>query len=207
MRNRKLLLAAAFLLAGTAPMLAAQPAHRAPAAKAQYGAWGIDLTARDTAVKPGDDFWAYANQAFVRAHPIPADKTSYGVGDVLDDQIQNQLRDIVEHAPNDAAGRQISTLYASWMDEAGVEARGTAPLQPWLARINAVHDKAALVRLFAAPGYAAPFGLQILPDPANTTRYTAGVGQGGLGLPGRDYYLREGADFDRIRAAYRDYLI
>ena len=204
MRNRKLLLAA-LLLAGAAPVLAA-PA--APAGHhAQYGAWGIDLTARDTAVRPGDDFWAYANQAFVRAHPIPADKTSYGVGDVLDDQIQTQLRDIVEHAPNDAAGRQISTLYASWMDEAGIEARGTAPLRPWLDRINAVRDKAGLIQLFAAPGYASPIGLQILPDPADTTRYIAAAGQGGLGLPGRDYYLREGADFDRIRAAYRDYLI
>ena len=127
MLSRKLLLAAALLLAGTAPVLAAQPGRPA-AARAQYGDWGIDLTARDTSVRPGDDFWAYANQAFVRAHPIPADKTSYGVGDVLDDQIQNQLRDIVEHAPNDAAGRQVATLYASWMDEAGIEARGTAPL-------------------------------------------------------------------------------
>ena len=209
MQSRKLLLAAALLLAGTAPVLA-QPAHRPPTAaagRAQYGDWGIDLAARDTSVRPGDDFWAYANQAFVRAHPIPADKTSYGVGDVLDDQIQNQLRDIVEHAPNDAAGRQVSTLYASWMDVAGIEARGTAPLQPWLARINAVTDKAGLIRLFAAPGYASPLGLQILPDPANTTRYIAAVGQSGLGLPGRDYYLHEGADFDRIRAAYRAYLI
>src|SRR5437868_15509434 len=128
MQSRKLLLAAALLLAGTAPVLAgAQPAHRpAAAARAQYGDWGIDLAARDMAVKPGDDFWAYANQAFVRAHPIPADKTSYGVGDVLDDQIQTQLRNIVEHAPNDAAGRQVSTLYASWVAEAGIEARGTA---------------------------------------------------------------------------------
>ena len=208
MRNRKLLLAAAFLLAGTAPMLAgaAQSGH-APAGKAQYGAWGVDLAGRDLSVKPGDDFWAYANQTFMRTHPIPADKTSYGLGDVLDDQIQTQLRDIVEHAPNDAAGRQVSTLYASWMDERGIEARGTAPLQPWLARINAVTDKAGLIRLFAAPGYASPLGLQILPDPANTTRYIAAVGQGGLGLPGRDYYLREGADFDRIRTAYRDYLV
>jgi endothelin-converting enzyme/putative endopeptidase len=209
MRNRKLLLATAILLAGAAPVIlgAAQPARHTAAAKAQYGDWGIDLAGRDLAVRPGDDFWAYANQAFMRAHPIPADKNSYGLGDVLDDQIQSQLRDIVEHAPNDAAGRQISTLYASWMDQAGIEARGTAPLRPWLDRIAAVRDKAGLIRLFAAPGYSSPLGLQILPDPADTSRYIAAVGQSGLGLPGRDYYLREGADFDRIRAAYRDYLI
>ena len=209
MHSRKLLLAAALLLAGTAPVIvmAAQPARHAPAARAQYGAWGVDLTARDPAVKPGDDFWAYANQAFVRAHPIPADKTSYGVGDVLSDQIEQQLRAIVEHAPGDPAGRQVASLYASWMDQAGIEARGTAPLRPYLDRISAVRDKAGLIRLFAAPGFASPLGLQILPDPANTTRYIAAVGQGGLGLPGRDYYLREGADFDRIRTAYRAYLV
>src|SRR5207253_5294046 len=123
---------------------------------------------------------------------IPADKTSYGVGDVLADQIEQQLRAIVEHAPGDPAGRQVASLYASWMDQAGIEARGTAPLRPYLDRISAVRDKAGLIRLFAAPGFASPLGLQILPDPANTTRYIAAVGQGGLGLPGRDYYLREG---------------
>ena len=207
MHSRKRFLAAALLLAGAAPMLvAAQPSRPAPG-RAQYGAWGVDLAGRDLSVKPGDDFWAYANQAFVRAHPIPADKNSYGLGDVLDDQIQSQLRDIVEHAPATPAGRQVSTLYASWMDQAGIEARGTAPLRPWLDRINAVSDKAGLIRLFAAPGYASPLGFQILPDPADTTRYIAAVGQGGLGLPGRDYYLRDGADFDRIRTAYRDYLV
>src|SRR6218665_2193353 len=211
MRNRKLLLAASLLLAGAAPMFvaAAQPARSAPATKGrpQYGSWGVDLTARDLSVKPGDDFWAYANQSFVRANPIPADRTSYGVGDVLDQQIQAQLRDIVEHAPNDAAGRQVSTLYASWMDEAGTEARGPAPLRPWLDRIDAVRDKAGLIRLFAAPGFASPLGLQILPDPADTSRYIAAGGQSGLGLPGRGYYVGEGADFDRIRTAYRAYLI
>src|SRR3954471_12538582 len=88
MRNRKFLFAAV-LLAGAAPILAsaAQP-NRPAAGHAQYGNWGVDLAGRDLSVKPGDDFWAYANQTFMRTHPIPADKTSYGLGDVLDDQIQ-----------------------------------------------------------------------------------------------------------------------
>src|SRR3954470_15923575 len=115
MRNRKFMFAA-LLLAGAAPVLAAAQPARPAAGHAQYGDWGVDLAGRDLSVKPGDDFWAYANQAFVRAHPIPADKNSYGLGDVLDDQIQNQLRAIVEHAPATPAGRQVSTLYASWMD-------------------------------------------------------------------------------------------
>jgi len=207
-------LATALLLAGTAPVLAqtstaSRPAAPAAAAAArpQYGNFGVDLDGRDLSVRPGDDFWAHANQGFMRAHPIPADRTSYGLGDVLSEQIELQLRDIVEHPSGDAASRQVADFYASWMDEAGIEARGTAPLRPYLDRIAAVRDKAGLIALFAAPGFASPIGLGVLPDPADPTHYVATANQAGLGMPGRDYYLREGADYDRYRAAYRNYLV
>jgi endothelin-converting enzyme/putative endopeptidase len=207
--THRLLPLAALLLATAAP-LAAQPAP-APAATpshhAQYGDFGIDLSARDLSVRPGDDFWAYANQSYMRAHPIPADRTSYGVDAVLGEQIEQQLRDIVDHPGADAASRQVADFYASWMDEAGIEARGTAPLRPYLDRINAVHDRAGLLALFATPGFASPVDIGIFADPADTTRYTVGAEQGGLGMPGRDYYLRQGADYDRFRAAYRAYLV
>jgi endothelin-converting enzyme/putative endopeptidase len=204
-------LSTALLLAGTAPVLAqpAAPAATAAASAAhpQYGDFGVDLAGRDLSVHPGDDFWNYANQGYMRAHPIPADRTSYGLGDVLSEQIELQLRDIVEHPSGDPASRQVADFYASWMDEAGIEARGTAPLRPYLDRIAAVHDKAGLITLFAAPGFASPINIGILPDPADPTHYVATANQGGLGMPGRDYYLREGADYDRYRAAYRNYLI
>jgi putative endopeptidase len=209
MTSRFVPLAAALLLAGVAPVLAA-PAHHAaaPAAgHAQYGAFGIDLSARDTSVHPGDDFWSYANAGFMRAHPIPADRTTYGVGDVLEEQIEGQIRDIVDHPGADAASRQVADFYASWMDQAGIEARGTAPLRPYLDRINAVHDRAGLLALFAVPGYSSPIDIGIIPDPADTTHYVAFASQSGLGMPGRDYYLRAGADYDRYRAAYRTYLV
>jgi putative endopeptidase len=206
MTRRLFPLATALLLAGAAP-LCAQPATAPAAGHAAYGDFGIDLAARDMSVRPGDDFWSYANQAFVRAHPIPADKTTYGVGDVLQDQIEQQLRDIVDHPGSDVASRQVADFYASWMDEAGIEARGTAPLRPYLARIDAVHDRAGLLALFATPGYASPISVGILADPADTSRYTVAAEQAGLGMPGRDYYLRQGADYDRYRAAYRAYLI
>jgi putative endopeptidase len=203
-------LATALLLAGTAPVIAQPAAPAAAAASAahpQYGSFGVDLAGRDLSVHPGDDFWNYANQGYMRAHPIPADRTSYGLGDVLAEQIEVQLRDIVEHPSGDPASRQVADFYASWMDEAGIEARGTAPLRPYLDRIAAVHDKAGLITLFATPGFASPINLGILPDPADPTHYVATSNQGGLGMPGRDYYLREGADYDRFRAAYRAYLI
>src|SRR3954469_3070667 len=204
MKKRLFPLATALFLAGTAPVLA----QTAPAAAhPQYGSFGVDLGARDLSVRPGDDFWNYANQGFMRAHPIPADRNTYGLGDVLSEQIEQQLREIVEHPSADAASRQVADFYASWMDEAGIEARGTAPLRPYLDRIAAVHDKAGLIALFATPGFASPINIGIQPNPADPTHYAPTANQGGLGMPGRDYYLREGADYDRYRAAYRAYLI
>ena len=93
------------------------------------------------------------------------------------------------------------------MDEAGIEARGTAPLKPYLARIASVSSRTDLVKLFAAPGYMSPVGIGILPDPADPTRYIAAAGQSGLGLPNRDYYLLQGEKYDTIRAAYRAYVV
>ncbi len=206
MNKSPVALLAAILLAGTAPLLA-QPAN-APAAP-RYGAWGVDLAARDPAIKPGDDFWRYANNNWFRSHPIPADRTSWGVSPMLSEDVETQLRDIVETAgrANDPVSRQVADFYASYMDEAGIEARGTAPLRPYLDRIAAARTRDDLVTLFATPGYASPIGLGIIPDPADPTRYIAFASQAGLGMPNRDYYLREGADYDRYRAAYRNYVI
>jgi endothelin-converting enzyme/putative endopeptidase len=212
------------LLAGTAPLLAQpaartkqqpaaqtkqQPAARGSAAQ-RYGSWGVDLTARDPSIRPGDDFWRHANNRWFQANPIPADRTSWGVGSVLGEDVEQQLRAIVQEAgaraSTDPVARQVSDLYASWMDEAGIEARGTAPLQPYLSRIAAANSRDDLVRLFATPGFPSPVGLGITPNPADPTRYVAGVTQAGLGLPNRTYYLNEGAQFDRYRTAYREYV-
>jgi endothelin-converting enzyme/putative endopeptidase len=213
MNKSRIALAAAILLAGAAPILAQPAANRAaaPATKAQYGNWGVDLAARDLTVRPGDDFWRYANNAWFQANPIPADRVGWGVGTVLSEDVERQLRTIVEEAGQNAAtdpvARQVSDLYASWMDEAGIEARGAAVLQPYLARIAAAQTRDDLVRLFALPGFPSPVGVGITPNPADPTHYVAGAGQGGLGMPNRDYYLREGAPFDGYRTAYRDYII
>jgi len=213
MSKNRVALATALLLAGAAPLVAqpaADPAAAArPAAKARYGAWGVDLDARDPAVKPGDDFWRHANNKWFRAHPIPPERTSYGVGVVLAEELEQQQRAILETAGRSSspADRQVADLYASYMDEAGIEARGLAPLRPYLGRIEAVRSRADLLRLFATPGFMSPVGIGILPNPADPTRYVAFAGQSGLGMPGRDYYLRDGETFERARAAYRAYIV
>ena len=211
MPNRKFLLAASLLLASAAPVLAAtaQPARPAAAGKAQYGSFGVDLAARDLAVKPGDDFFRYANGTWLRTTQIPADRTSWSLWTVLSEDIERQVRAIVTEGATsrDPGQRKVADFYAAWMDEAGIEARGTAPLQPWLQRIAAIRNRADLIAVFATPGYTAPVGVGIIPDLANPTRYTAIAGQSGLGMPNRDYYLREGAQYDGYRTAYRAYVV
>jgi endothelin-converting enzyme/putative endopeptidase len=205
MKTSRIAILAAALLAGAAPL----GAQSADPAAGRYGAWGVDLSARDPAIRPGDDFWRYGNNRWFAANPIPADRTGWGVSTVLAQDVEGQLREIVETAgrANDPVSRQVAAMYASWMDVDGIEARGLTPARPWLDRIAAASSKDDLLRLFATPGYPSPIGIGILPNPADPTRYVAFASQSGLGMPNRDYYLREGADYDRFRAAYRAYVI
>jgi putative endopeptidase len=210
MKTSRHALAAALLLAGAAPIFAQADTEAATvqaAGKAHYGNWGVDLDGRDLAVKAGDDFYRHASNSWFRNNPIPADRNSYSLWTVLDQEIERQVRAIVEGGGSDPVARQVGDFYASWMDEAAIEARGLSAAQPHLDRIAAVTDRAGLLRLFATPGFPVPIGVGILPDPADPTRYTASVEQAGLGMPNRDYYLREGEQYDRYRAAYRDYVV
>lgn len=205
MRNKSMLLVGLALLSPFA--IAAQTAI--PPIESRFGAWGVDLSGRDMAVKPGDDFWRHANGTWFRQNPIPADRTSWGVGPMLSQDVDAQVRTIMETAgqSGNPTDRQVADLYAAFMDEAGIEARGLAPLRPHLARVAQVRTKEDMLRLFGEPGFASPVSVGIIPNPADPTRYIAAAGQSGLGMGARDFYLREGANFDRIRAAYRDYII
>lgn len=194
-----------------APQPAAAATATAPATHARFGAIGLDRTAGDPSIKPGDDFWTYANGGWNRRTEIAADRTSAGFATNLSDEAEQQVRDILTDlaahpATYGRSGQQVGDMYASWMDTAGIEARGTAPLRPYLARIAAVHDKAGLQVLFATQGYAGPVGFGILPNLADPTHYTAAAGQGSLGMGGRDNYLLPGATYDANRAAYRRYV-
>ncbi|MBY0582642.1 MAG: M13 family metallopeptidase [Sphingomonas sp.] len=186
------------------------PAATTPAAKARYGSFGIDLSANDPALKAGDDFWTYANGKWAARTPIPADKSSVGYGNILTDEAEANVRLILDDMAKNpskygATGKQVGDFYASWMDEAGIEAKGTKPLQPYLDKIAAVKDLTDLQTLFASVGYESPVGIGIFPDLANPTRYTAAAGQGGLGMA-RDNYLLPGDKYDAYRKAYRGYI-
>ncbi|MDR2216601.1 MAG: M13 family metallopeptidase [Nevskiaceae bacterium] len=201
--------------AGVAALLGACSSSQSPATasapKAVLGTFGVDLANRDEAVKPGDDFFDYANGKWLASFQMPADKARFGAFDQLAEQSETDVRAIVDEllANPPAAGStpaKVADLYAGWMDEAAIESRGIEPLQPYLQQINAVRDRAGLLKLMGSPEFAAPFGVEIDADPQDPTRYLVWIGQEGLGMPNRDYYLREGAAFDKYRQAYQTYV-
>ena len=198
------------LALGAAVLAIAIPTAAQVAKAPRYGAFGIDLSSEDKSVKPGDDFWAYANGAWNARTEIPADKSSAGYGNVLADEAEANVRKILDDVAADPArygrtGQQVGDFYASWMDTAGIEAKGAAPLKPYLAKIDGVRNLTDLQTLFATVGYASPVELEIIPSLSDPTRYTAAAGQGGLGMV-RDFYLLPGEKYDGFRKAYRAYI-
>jgi putative endopeptidase len=183
---------------------AAIPTTDAAPQVVRYGTWGEDITARDTSVRPGDDFQRYASGKWMDANEIPADKSQNGVGSELADRNQEQLRAIVMGAPKDS---QLGAFYASYMDEPRLEQLDMAPLKPDLAKIAAIKSKAAFTKYMADTNGnfgATLFGVGVLPDFANPNMNIGGVFTAGLGMPDRDYYLLD--KYRKQRDAYRAYV-
>jgi putative endopeptidase len=202
MKYKTLALAAASLLAISV---------RAWAAKPVYGDWGYDSHAMDRSVKPGDDFWAYVNGDWDKTTQIAADRASAGPFVTLSDQAEKDVRQIVEQLasdPNrDHLGRQVGDYYASFVDTDAIDAAGTAPLKPYLARINSAKSRAQLLSLFITPGFASPINIGPGPNFKDPDAYAVFSGQTRLGMPSREYYLEDNAKMQAHRAAYRDYII
>lgn len=170
-----------------------------------FGAWGVDLGARDTSVKPGDDFDRFANGGWFAKTEIPADQASAGVDYDVYNLTQRQLRQVVTGAPGTS---QVGGLYQSFTDEARVEALGAKPLMADLAHVAAIKDKAEMARFMGASQGA--FGMTIVgggpyADTDDPTVNVLWLGQGGLGLPEREYYLDD--QFKPQRDAYRAYVV
>src|SRR6478672_8430037 len=134
-------------VAEAAPPVIAPPA--APAPKPQIGDYGFDTTGMDTSVRPGDSFYKYANGTWAKNTPIPADKSNYGMFTYLYDISRDRTKTLIETAAQDPNSR-IGAVYASYMDEAGIEAKGLAPLQPWLNQVRGVKSKGDLPLIYAA---------------------------------------------------------
>ncbi len=198
----------AALTLSAAPAGAADPAP--PTGPVHYGTWGVDLSGRDLAVPPGDSFFLYADGAWYAKAVIPPDQASTGVFYDLFNRAEQTLRGLIEAAaahPDTPRAAQIGGLYHAFMDEARVEALDARPLQADLARIAAARDKAAFAKVMAATygGFGhALVGLSVGPDPEHPDLNVLQIGQDGLGLPDRDYYLKP--DYQAQKAAYQAYV-
>ena len=180
----------------------------APAPKPQYGTFGFDAAGMDTSIAPGDDFYNYANGTWAKNTPIPADKSNYGSFNVLDDLSRERTRGIIEDQAKDSDSR-IGAAYASFMDEAAIEAKGLAPFEPWLSEIRGLKSKAGLAALYSDAdrlGVAIPFAMFVGQDRKASDQYALNIFQAGLGMPDRDYYLSADPKQLETKAKYLQHL-
>src|SRR5215813_5183223 len=201
------------------PLLSSAVLAADPAPAPRPAPKGIDTAGIDPSVAPGDDFFLHANGNWLKRTEIPADKSAWGAFSILAEESTVRTRALVERASTAPAGsteRKVGDFFASYMDEAGVEARGLKPLQPELQSIAAIRDRRGLAR---AIGQALRvdvdplnntnfrtsrlFGFWVSPDlnaPATNAAY---LFQGGLGMPDREYYLNPSPKMAAVREAYR----
>jgi putative endopeptidase len=196
--------------------LAACAGHQPPAAKAGPALpalrSGVDLRFVDSSVRPQDDLYQYLNGKWLRDFPLPADRGAVGSFSEIDDTTEVQLRGIVEGleraapADGDADAGKLADLYASFMSEQQLEVLGLKPLQAEFAAIDAIKDMSAIPALVAhmnTIGAGAPYGLFVNLDARNSSQYAVSLFQSGLGLPDRDYYLKDDAKLKDARVSYR----
>ncbi|GGI92804.1 zinc metalloprotease [Polymorphobacter multimanifer] len=185
------------------------------AEKPELGTFGFDVAGMDRGVKPGDDFYQFANGAYLKALEIPADKSSFGMFHKLDDLSRERTRVIIEEAAasggapgtlGGTAARKVGDYFAGFMDEAAIEAKGLAPVQPYLDAIAKVDGPAGISRIIGQAtrmGMSVPVGIGIQTDDKNPDVMVVSLSQSGLGLPDRDYYLdKDQPELAKAREAY-----
>ncbi len=205
---KKLLIGAAALL--TVAACSQQEAPQAEAEAPKPLVSGIDTAGMDKSIDPGDDFFAYMNGAWVESTEMPADKSRYGLFDILRDESQEAVKAIIEEsATGDFAKgsdeQKVGDLYNSFLDWETRNARGIEPLQPELDRIEAIESYDDMAAYFAGAltrGLDAPFGAQQLTDFLDPTQYAILLAQSGLGLPDREYYFKDDETSVAIREKY-----
>lgn len=175
---------------------------------------GLLLENMDSTVKPGDNFQMYVNGAWIKKTEIPADKSSYGIGRMLHERAQDDVKKIIEEAAaaNKPAGtdeQKVGDLFASYLDMKRRDELGISPIEPELKKIDAIADYAALAEYFGYAtiyGYGTPIQLWVESDLKNPTVYSLYTYQAGLGLPDREYYLSQSDKFPEIRKGYVEHI-
>ncbi|WP_306015417.1 M13 family metallopeptidase [Oceanicaulis sp. MMSF_3324] len=175
------------------------------------GEFGFDVAGMDTSADPGDDFNQYANGGWMETTELPGDRSRYGMFTVLSEEAEEDVQAIILEAGEADAeagsnNQLVGDLYASYMNEDAINAAGIAPLEPYLAEINAVESLDDATALFASVHHQSPYGFAVWADPSDPSVNALRLFQGGLGMGNRDYYLDEGERFQQYRDAYVDYI-
>lgn len=168
----------------------------------------------DISVSPSEDFYRFANGGWLDANPVPPEYGAWGSAHEVHVRNEAILHDLLESAaatdrPSGSTEQMVGDYYRSGMDTARIEALGLAPIQPWLdriAQIRTIDDISALVADFHRIGVGALFTVSVLPDFEDPAANLLYLGQGGLGLPDRDYYLRDDDQSTALLAAYRGHI-
>ena len=209
------------MAAFAAPAMAAAPTATAPATAATATApagviSGIDTQYIDAAVRPQDDFFTHLNGKWLQETEIPGDRSSWGTFMKLREDTTPQLLAIIEAAQKDKSAKagsetqKIGDLYASFMDAERRESLGYKPLTGELSRIRALKDKKGIPALsahLAKIGVSSPYGIYVGQDMRESTRHVTYISQSGLGMPDRDYYLKQDdAKLAEIRTKYQKHV-
>ncbi|HVG24525.1 MAG TPA: M13-type metalloendopeptidase [Thermoanaerobaculia bacterium] len=205
------LIAVLSLFTAAAP---AQEKKSAPSTEAKrYGTWGVDLEGMDRTVKPGDDFFKFVSGKWAASTTIPPDKTRYGAFDMLRDLSEVRVHAMVEKwaadkklkAGSDEA--KVAAMYRTFMDEAAIEKLDAKPLQPYLDAVRKAKKHEDIARLMARAPFSfgrSFFGAGVSDDAKDPDRNTLYVSQSGLGLPDREFYLRD--NFKPQKERYQKYV-
>lgn len=176
----------------------------------------LDPKNMDTTVKPGDNFFLYANGTWLKNNPIPGTETRWGSFNELQENNYKALHELLNEAAADknaAAGsatQKVGDFYRSGMDSAVIDKAGIEPLKEEFAKIDAAADAKGIIDIIAqsyANGNSQLFGFYVGPDDKNVTKTIGQFYQGGLGMPDRDYYFSKDERSTKIREAYKKYLV
>lgn len=164
----------------------------------------------DQSVKPGDDFFKYANGGWLKRNPIPAAYSSWGIGNVVSEELRDRLKKINEdalaaNAPKGTTTQKIGDFYFTGLDTVNIEKSAIAPLKTQLALIDQANDITGILNAAAVlttTGTRNMIGSRVSQDAKNSSKMMLQLGQAGLGLPNRDYYFKTDARTVKIRADY-----
>ncbi len=185
-----------------------------PAKHTQYGTWGVDLSSMDKTVKPGDNFFSYVNGNWYKTAVIPPDRASIGsfvALRILSEKRMQEIAGSLDAKPYDQLSdeeKKLRDLYDGFVDQKQIDAAGLTPAKPDLDYIAGLKTLDDVATAMGRPdlGLDGPFGGGIGVDAKDPTKYQVDLGQSGLGLPDRDYYLKTDAEIVKTQDAYKAHL-